>query len=290
MITHKSIYDFLENIEPTTFVGVDALTMTSKTPLAHLGIDAALMELKPKLEVEIIKAFRFQGAVGFSQGPIRYAAKRDASGHILWAVLMATGPISTDLVKWSAFSTKVTRIDFRIDVVLRERVKDLAERLYRVAGEQGKVITSPFGSTFYPSEKRESTYFGRIYDKSPEYGEDFGKVWRWEVEIKRDAANSVADTFMNCHARNEFIEDTTFGIFAEKWGVPTPKPGLKPVVNYVAAHIISTEQKLDWIRRNVARTVQELKRIGYTDQIEALFALPEKLTEPALNDTLTGEC
>lgn len=290
MITHKSIYDFLENIEPVTFVGVDAVTMTAKSPVAMLGIHSALSELRNTLEVETPKSFRFQGASGYSVGPIRYADKRDATGKILWAVLMATGPIATDVVKWSSFGPKVTRVDFRVDVVLRERMRNMAEVLYRVTGEKGKVITSLLGSTFYPSEKREATYYARIYDKSPEYGEEMGKVWRWEVEIKRGAADSVAKTLIDCHARNEFIEDTVFGVLNERWGIPVPKEGCTPKVNYVAAHVISTEQKLDWIRRNVAKTVIGLKRVGYAAELEALFDAGDGLTNRVMEGTLTGEC
>jgi len=245
MIIHNNIYDFLEGIDPLTFVGVDALTLTGKSPLSAIGIRAAVTELKQKLETEPVKPFNYQGAKGFSQGSMRYASKTDHYGFTTWAILMVTGPLASDVVRWHSMDLKATRLDFRVDVVMKEACPDLASRLYRVCKMQGRVIESLVGSTYYPQENRSRTYYGRVYDKSPEYGEDMGKVWRWEVEIKRDAANSITETLLDCHSPSEFIEDTVFGIFNEQWAVPVPKPGLKPIVNYVGGSVISPEQKLD---------------------------------------------
>jgi hypothetical protein len=271
VILHHSIYEFLENIEPLTFVGVDALTLTGKSGLSAIGVRAAVTELKAKLETEPIKPFRFQGAEGFSQGPMRYAAKRDFYGKTSWVVLMVTGPLANDVVRWNALDLKATRIDFRVDVQMSKPCRDLAERLYKACNKRGRVISSLVGSTYYPTENRGGTYYGRIYDKSPEYGSEMGEVWRWEIEVKRQAANSLAETLLECHSPNEFIEDSVFGILNEQWGVPVPKAGLKPTVNYVGGSVISPEQKLDWIRRNVAKSVRELKRQGYQAELELLF-------------------
>lgn len=273
MIVHTNIYDFLEAIDEQTFIGVDALTYTGKSPLAMIGCRALIEDARSKLEGVSMKPFRINGAEGFSMGSLRFATKKDNYGKALWGIVMITGPMASDAVKWKTLDLKCTRVDLRVDVVLKQQVKDLAERLYRVSGEQGRVITSLVGSTFYPAINREGTYYGRIYDKSAEYGEDFGWVWRWEVEIKRQAAESIMQTLTDCHDPNQFIEDSVFGIFSEKWSVPTPKPGLKPTVNYVGATAISPEQKLDWIRRNVAKSVRELKRGGYSAELEQLFAI-----------------
>lgn len=167
---------------------------------------------------------------------------------------------------------KATRVDFRVDVTLKEPRPDFARKLYEACGREGKFYESLTGQTFYPIENRERTYFGRLYDKSPEYGEQLGVVWRYEVEVKREAANSIAQTLLDCHAPTEFIEDTVFGIFEQRWKVPVPKAGVVPKINYVGGHIISPEQKLDWIRRNVAKSVKELKRQGYTEELNLLFS------------------
>lgn len=267
----NSIYEFLEAIEPNCYVGVDALTYTGKDALSIIGVKALLAEMLPLVELSEQKPFKFLGAEGFSQGFIRYAAKKDRFYKTVWAIVMITGPRSIDAIKFQALNLKATRIDFRVDIVMSQNVPDLAERLYRISGKQGKFIESLVGQTYYPTESRENTFYGRIYDKSPEYGEDGGKVWRWEIEVKRQAADSILTTLLDCHDINGFIEDTVFGVFSEKWGVPTPKPGMTPTINYVAMGAISPEQKLDWIRRNVAKSVKHLKRIGFTAEIEELF-------------------
>jgi len=268
-----NVYEFLEAIDPQAYVGIDALTLTGKTPLSILGLRGALVTLKDKLATEEVKPFVYQGAKGFSQGPLRYASKEDAFQKKLWAILMITGPLSEMALKWLDFDLTATRVDLRVDVVLREQRKDLAGMPYRANGEKGLLIESLLGSTYYPTEKRESTYYARIYNKSPEYGEDMGWVWRWEVEIKREAAAEIAEILQECHDVSGFIEDTVFGIFEENWGVPVPKAGIKPKINYVGGHVISPEAKLDWIRRNVAKTVRHLKKVGYTEELEQLFKI-----------------
>lgn len=273
MIVHTNIYDFLEAIDEQVFVGVDALTYTGKSPLAMIGCRALIEEAREQLDGKEMKPFRINGAEGFSMGSLRFATKKDNYGKSLWSIVMLTGPMASKAVKWKVLDLKCTRVDFRVDIVLKQQVKDLAEKLYKISGEQGKVISSLVGSTFYPALSREGTYYGRVYDKSAEYGEDFGWVWRWEIEVKRQAAESIMQTLTDCHDPNQFIEDTVFGVFSENWSIPTPKPGSKPTVNYVGASVVSPEQKLDWVRRNVARSVRELKRGGFSAELEQLFAI-----------------
>lgn len=267
------IYTFLESIEPQTFVGVDALTFTGKSPLSMIGVRALLAEALPQVEAEERKPFTFQGARGFSQGNLRYASRLDTFGKASWAIVMLTGSTSAYFTKWQALDLQATRLDLRVDVVLQENRPNLARRLFEISDRQGRYIESLVGQTFYPTEKRESAFYGRIYDKSPEYGEDLGKVWRWEIEIKRKAPETITQTLNDCHDVAEFIEDTVFGVFNERWGVPTPRPGSVPTLNYLAAGVVSPEAKLDWIRRNVAKSVRHLKRVGYSAELEQLFAI-----------------
>jgi len=267
------IYSFMESIEPQSFVGVDALTFTGKSPLSMIGVRALLAEALPDVELDPQKPFVYNGAKGFSQGKIAYASKLDTYGKAVWAIVMIKGARATQFTKWQALDLKTTRLDLRVDVVMQENCPNLAERIFRICDKQGRLIDSLVGQTYYPTENRAGTFYGRIYDKSPEYGEDWGKVWRWEVEIKRNAPDSITQTLNDCHDVAGFIEETVFGVFSEQWGVPTPKPGTVPVINYLSAGVISPEQKLDWIRRNVAKTVKHLKRVGFTEELEQLFAI-----------------
>jgi hypothetical protein len=277
----SSVYVYMENLNPQCFVGVDALTYTTRTGLGAVAINAILldyMEQYPDLEK---KAFTFQGAKGFSMGSMRYAARRDRFGRLEWAILMMTGNEAGNLLRFRELDLKPTRVDLRVDVVLRECVPDLPEKLFAVRKDEsdGRLIKSLTGMTYYPTEKRGATYYGRIYDKSPEYGRDLGFVFRFEVEVKREAAASLVDNMLvsrNDGEMEQYIQDTTFGIFWDKWRVPSPKPGIKPVINYVSGSISSPEKKLEWLRRNVAPTVKYLSRMGYNDELMELFKLDQQ--------------
>lgn len=273
MLKDNTIYSVLESIDPNCFVGVDALTVTGYGPLAVIGIRALIESCREKLEGADIKPFKFQGAEGLAIGPLRFASKRDCFGKSRWNIVMITGPLANDCLKWKVLDLKATRIDLRVDVTMTKPIRDLAEKLYKVNGERGKLIKSLVGETYYPDVNREATYYGRVYDKSPEYGNEWGSVWRWEIEVKRQAAEQIARQLLDASDPNGYIEKTVFGLFAEKWGSPTPKPGIKPTINYAGASVITPEQKLDWLRRNVARTVARLKDDGYTQEVMSILNL-----------------
>lgn len=261
-------------MSPDTMVGVDALTVTAMGGIEMLSIVGALKELNDIEESEPVKQFVYQGARGFSRGSVRYAEKLTKTDKRQWAILMVTGPISSKVLKYLHFGGKATRIDLRVDVKMSQCVPDLASRYYKFMGgmnSNARMIQSMLGETLYPQESREATYYGRLYDKSAEYGEEIGNVWRFETEVKKDAARQLASIALECHDLEKFIEDTVFGIFKEKWGLPTPKPGVKPKLNYVGFNAITNEQKLDWLRRNVAPTVKGLTKVGLGELVQEMF-------------------
>jgi hypothetical protein len=275
------IYTYLDSIDPSSYVGVDAITFTAKDEIGMTGLNHILLSLQDRLEVEETKPFNYMGAKGWTKGPVAYAIKQDRYGKGIWAIMMVRGALAQQCFAYKIFSLKATRIDLRIDVKLSKECKKLAQMYYTIASKQEganpRLIQSLTGDTFYPETNRESMYYGRIYDKSPEYGEDLGNVWRYEVEIKRSAADQIADIIMECHDIETFITETVFGIFKENWKVPSPGVGVKPRLNYVGLSAVSTEKKIDWLKRTVSPSVRHLTRIGLLD--EALSAMGVSATQ-----------
>lgn len=276
------IYTTMELIDPKAYVGVDAITFTTTTELGFLSMRAIKDNLLPELEAYDTKPFRTNGASGFSKGPLRYAEKVTKQYKRLWAILMMTGPKSSDIVAYGNLDLKTTRVDFRVDVKLREPTPDLASRYYRVmckSENNAKLIVSATGETLYPDANREATYYARLYDKSTEYGEAIGTIWRYEIEVKRQSAQVYSDILIECYDPELYISQTVFGVFSEKWKVPVPRKGVMPQVNYVGLSYVSNEQKLDWIRRNVAPSVKKLQSLGLSDEL--LDALGVKCIKPS---------
>jgi len=183
-----NIYEYIHGLSIDGIeCGIDALTITAVGLEGKLSIDLVLHSLRGYIEAQQTKDFKFQGAMGKSWGSVRYAKKWNEHMQIQWAILMVTGEQSAGAFKESlkVGDVKYTRIDLCIDVFMRERILGLPRKLkdtYK-GGSKLKLIESFTGDTLYCGS-RESESMLRIYDKSPEYGEELGKVWRFEVEYK----------------------------------------------------------------------------------------------------------
>lgn len=93
-------------------------------------------------------------------------------------------------LKIAMTARKVTRLDLAVTVYLKKQETGLAARHYACAGKgtneqrkYGVVLNSRGGQTCYVGS-RQSNFYGRVYDKGAEQGEEKGYVWRYEVECK----------------------------------------------------------------------------------------------------------
>lgn len=93
-------------------------------------------------------------------------------------------------VKVAMTAKKITRLDLAVTVYLKRKNPGLAARHYALAGKgsstqrkYGVVLNSRGGQTCYVGS-RQSNFYGRIYDKGAEQGDETGYVWRYEVECK----------------------------------------------------------------------------------------------------------
>lgn len=283
----KSIYTILDNITDT-YVGVDALTVTAANDRGQMVISGVIEYLKAQLEVYEVKPFRYRDATGFSQGPVSAGFKRDRYGKKLWSILMIKGEMADEVLPMLYVGGKASRVDLRADVELREPVRDLAERYYKIGRRMGldcKFFGSVIGDTYYPDARRDKTYYCRIYDKSLEYGKQLGSVWRYEIEVKQTAASQIAQEILDCDDKAVYITDTVFGIANTRWGIPTPKPGIVPKINRIALHAITTESRIDWLRDTVRPAVDKLRKLGYEELVIDALGLNAK-TSSQLNEII----
>lgn len=102
---------------------------------------------------------------------------RSAAANLAWSKVAMT-------------ARKVTRLDLSVTVHLKTQQTGLAARHYAMAGKgentqrkYGVILNSRGGQTCYVGS-RQSNFYGRIYDKGSEQGDEKGYVWRYEVECK----------------------------------------------------------------------------------------------------------
>jgi hypothetical protein len=265
-----TIYQFLDGIDPSVYTGVDAATLTTTSPLGHMAMSAAISSLTPYIESYKSKPFKANGATGWVKGAVKFAQRVDLRQGRVWAILAVVGPLAHNVVKYGKCDCKSTRLDLRVDVRLMRPVPDFTTRLYELIGggrSNAKLIVSRSGGTLYPHNDRTATYYARIYDKSDTYDESAGTVWRYEVEIKREAANLVQSQLIEADDMEEYISSSVFGIIKDKFGLPVPREGIKPKLNYAGMTTSDNDKKLSWIKHNVAPTIRHLIAQGLTNDV-----------------------
>lgn len=258
-----NIYEYMHNLPiDGQECGIDALTITSTGLDGKMSVDLVLHSLAPYIEVQEAKPFKFQGAIGKAWGSVRYAQKWDARQRVLWAILMVTGAQSPGALKTSLAvkDVKYTRLDLCIDVFMRERVFGLPRKLKDTyKGDCSvKLIESLTGDTLYVGSREAESYV-RIYDKSPEYEEELGKVWRFEVEYKGGLAPLVAGEVERDGVGG--IANLVWGEMAKK-GLPVPTIPDKVNLGRRMVTLSSAEMKLNWLSRQVRPTVNFLRKLG----------------------------
>lgn len=265
----NNIYDYMHSLDVEgKSAGIDAVTVTATGIDGKLSIDLVLDSLRGYIEEQDRKPFKFQGATGSMWGSVRAASRVNGEGKKLWTILMVTGNQSQEAFKVAlkVRDVKFTRVDTYIDVKMREQVLGLPRKLYDTYRGNNKItlIESGTGDTFYCGS-RESEAFIRIYDKSSEYGEDLGRVWRIEVEYKRGLAQGVANYLAEYGIAG--IEEL---IWSEMRTKDLPVPAIPSKVNIVRGMITvsSSEMKLNWLGRQVEPTVRFLRRLGLESEVK----------------------
>lgn len=253
-------------------VGVDWLTCTS----ADDSVGLAWFEMFQRVAAE----------PGEWQNPW-YSGKAD--DNLRWGynqkmgyILIASGE-AADVVFQQTVPTarKITRIDVQVTVSLYKPNCDIAENGYRTNSaspnrKYGLIQNSRNGQTLYVGS-RTSAQFGRVYDKGVESGYDEpGKLWRYEVELKKPVSDSVARQLANwqnpdrARAYQEAIVPFVFDWFLHRGVGPVfARTGTNEIVTEVGRRVTSDEKKLEWLTTQVRPTIQYLLGKGKAEKLSA---------------------
>lgn len=176
---------------------------------------------------------------------------------------------------------KITRLDLAVTVELHNRDVDLARASYRSANDgrdkpQYAIWESRGGKTLYVGS-RQSNYYGRLYDKGGEEGKETGYKWRYEVELKDGVKNMpftsrLYNTWRKDGPVGDMITGWVWNWFFTRGVTPIFRvEGNEQLSVSVELKVQSVDKKLDWLRTQVAPTLDKLARLGYGN--ESLYAL-----------------
>lgn len=187
---------------------------------------------------------------------------------------------------------KVTRIDLAFDFEYEFSVP-LADKLYlqlsnKALNQQrkfSKFSNSEGGATFYLGS-RQSTQFGRVYDKGVEgKTREPGYLWRAEVEYKKPLSGIIANKLaqVSSDKRELVICNTVCEWFADRGTEVFPRGDTGQALHVsVETRITTADRKLSWLRSQVSPSVATLISAGYGKEVLKVLGLDI----PTINEAL----
>lgn len=218
------------------------------------------------------------GYSGYNYGPLKFGRRKGDE-----AILIISGPLADAVGEtYSIPHDRVTRVDFQVTIRLDPRnphyASAIRNRLLNLpeSANSGKILTyisSNTGDTLNFG-KRSKKKFLRLYDKSKDIeGAERGEIWRYEVELKKDLAQSAMAMFNASNSRHEFIAEQVFAAFDRVGAKPPYKIDGKAVAIEVAQKVTTVDGKLGWISRCVAPVVSQLMLLGYEEEVLSSLSL-----------------
>jgi len=262
---------------------VDYLTMTSKSD--KVGFDwyekfCYLRDNSLEMKGRQVSNRDLLGYSGFAIDGALWWGHNHVNGYIMQAV----SKFADDLYgKLYAPLGNVTRIDLAVTMKLDPPDKNMAARHYNKLLKTGlktannRILTSSKGGTTLYVGSAKSDRFGRLYDKGLQSGtEEGGKLWRYEVVIRKPRASQVAAEIAKTMRQESFTDHTRnmIGSYVYKWFLDR---GVKPFwspekVVEMPVHIdyeeTSADRKLRWIREQVSPSMAWLWKEGFRDELE----------------------
>jgi DNA relaxase NicK len=120
---------------------------------------------------------------------------------------------------------------------------------------------------------RASDYYGRVYDKYRESGEEeYRRCWRYEVEVKGDPCESLKNRVAQETSFTEEIPSLVHDWFSRRGVSVRYRPGLPYAFAAVGAVDTDAQRQLAWLKSQVAPTVRRLQEwYARRDLIDLLF-------------------
>ena len=230
-----------------------------------------------------VKPFMLLGYLGWKAGRVRWAERED------WGLLQLSGDLARE--HWdtaTALAHRVSRIDLAVTVRTSDPDPDLGPRhlmeatAYRLAHPTAAKPSyhgdSDGGYTMYLGA-RASDWYLRIYNKDAEQREanigstlgDYLNAWRYELEVKGNAAKITAAAYLDAADRTTWVGNTVHAYCRGHGLAPAFAPDQYTERPKGLRRRSDRETRLAWLRSTVAPSVRWLSEQGFRG--ETLLAL-----------------
>jgi len=251
----------------------------SPLPEPSVLIDWARKQSKDAGATFWVKAWTWQGYVGWSVGPLSWGQRIDstivrASGRAAAQWFANRFPIGHNVSRLDIQATVwiVSEVDARIalhnEQALQKR-ETLANRPYKVRLVKG----FGDGDTLYLGA-RTSELFIRIYNKEKEQASDenYQGAIRYECELKNETALRIAQRLAQSAGAADDVAEFVAGYCLSRGVVlDVRRASDAAYLPYTGKSAGDLESSLVWLTTQVAPTIRRLRREGYLEQ--ALLAL-----------------
>lgn len=266
-----------------SFASVDWLTITARDDdtrnrLMGKAREAMARAIAASLPV---RTWKWCGYLGWYCEGFRAGTRQDSD------IVMLSGDAAA--AYWKEFAgegDQITRLDLAVTLEL-SKPDDMVlinywDEIEAIKCREGKaryrftlVYNTDGGQTLYVGQ-RSSDQMGRIYDKGVQSGDGVvpGKVWRYEVELKKPRALPL--TRQLYEVRESAEVGSVIAGFVHKWFTshrvrPKFPPGKDVLVSEVELTARSDDTKLHWLATQVRPSVGGLASRGkLADVIKAL--------------------
>jgi DNA relaxase NicK len=271
-------------------VGIDWLTATATRPRSR----ERLREVAETLQSDLLRdgyeaaQWHWNGYAGHCHEGFAWGERDDS------VICRISGPFASRWWFLPAYvADRCTRIDLQVTVDQLPAGVDLTaaaqEQVSQAPRGKGKplkwqrIVTADDGATLYlGSRASERTY--RLYDKgAEETGKHLTGKWRYECELKEATGSVVAKTLVPSAHDVKLIAGFVRSAFANRGVTPWFDVAHCPDDITPDRPKRSIERTLGWLKRDVSKTLERLRRNGL--EVEAIDAL--RLSRPAVQQFLT---
>jgi DNA relaxase NicK len=139
---------------------------------------------------------------------------------------------------------------------------------------KASTVTSSYGGSTCYLGSRQSQFYGRLYDKGAQEGMEPGWLWRYEVECKKPAAESVVNRLLETEAVSDWVSSYVAQFFDLRGVSPLWHASNIEHAIEIEAKVTSNEQSLQWLRTQVRPTVGRLCVAGLEAEVREALGLP----------------
>jgi len=259
---------------------VDWLTISTTTKTESAKLLAQIVDVlgSELLKPVNVKPWSWQGYNGAQTSGARWGSKLDGA-----LVMLSGGTCQTLWRNVAPMRKNCTRLDLAVTVELPSRFDSVAQDVYNQSrlfdGLDGSLILNSKGGTTAYVGSRSSRFYGRVYDKGSERGEEPGRKWRYEVEVKKPVSEVVLSQLLEAMPAEDLIVGYVHSWFVERGVTPLFSASENRIIVELDAVVTSAERQLNWLATQVSPTVERLCSAGFTpDVLKALKLTAKQLS------------